>query len=79
MSNQDQDLGRLEGKIDVLLTNQDKMMDWFQKHNEKDNEQFDKIHSNISGIKSKMAIMGAIALALVEGGRHALTSWFGGK
>jgi hypothetical protein len=76
---QEQDIGRVEGKIDVLLQQNKQMMDWFQTHTEQDNKQFDKIHSSISSIKSKMAIMGAIALALVEGGRHALTSWFGGK
>ena len=75
----DKDIGRLEGKVDLMLEKQSKLEDWFISHAKSDNEKFDAIHSSISGMKGKMYATGAIALAILEGGRHAFTSWFTGK
>lgn len=75
----DKDIGRLEGKVDLMLEKQGKLEDWFVAHAKSDNEKFDAIHSNISDIKGRMYAVGAIALVVIEGGKHALTSWFTGK
>lgn len=73
----DEQIGKLEGKMDMMISNQDKMMNWFENHAKSDNEKFEKINSNISGIKSKMYVVGAIFIAALEGGKHAFMSWFG--
>ena len=73
----DEQIGRLEGKMDMMISNQDKMMDWFSKHAESDTEKFAELNKSVSGLKGKLSLLTFGIVAAFEGGKHAVTSWFG--
>jgi hypothetical protein len=75
----EEQVGRLEGKMDMMISNQDKMMNWFEQHAKSDSEKFEELNKSVSGIKGKMYVFGALFIAALEGGKHALMSWFGIK
>ena len=75
----DEQLGKLEGKMDMMISNQDKMMTWFEKHAEKDREEFAEINKSVSGLKGKLSLLTMGLVVLAEGGKHAVMSMFGLK
>jgi hypothetical protein len=78
MDGKDQEfnLGMITGKLDLMLEKQDKLENWFVEHAKADGKQFSDIRSDISGMKSKMYIAGALFIAAIEGGKTAVMSWF---
>jgi hypothetical protein len=75
----DEQIGKIEGKLDMMISNQDKMMNWFEKHAESDNTKFTEINKSVSGLKGKLSLLTLGLVAVAEGGKHAVMSFFGLK
>jgi len=61
----DHDVGRLEGKMDLMLTNQSQ---FFERHESEHNKMWEKLDSHsrwINGLKGAIAIMSTFCIFVV--------------
>jgi hypothetical protein len=78
----EQDLGRLEGKVDRIIDSQDKLTEWLSKHQESDKKAFgdvqtafQELRNDIGSIKIKAGIFGGIAIFIIESAKYIYTAW----
>lgn len=75
--NQEFTLGTVVGKIDLMISKQDKLENWFILHSQKDNERFEELNKSVSSMKARMYMAGGLFIAGIEAGKASLMSWFG--